>query len=94
MEKCLGDVILSDPDQRFTTLIDLVRQAGLANTGICYNSNNDISDEDYDQEEYKNDQLTLFIPTNEAFEKVPKEVLDSIMDNDTNPNALRNLLFG
>ena len=33
--------ILSDPDQRFTTLIDLVRQAGLANTGICYNSNKD-----------------------------------------------------
>ena len=59
--------------------------------GPCYNRYNNISDSDYNQTIYKKNQFTYLVPLNEAFENVPKEVLESIMNNVTN---LQKLLLG
>ena len=96
VDKCIDDVIKNDP--RFSTFLTFVEKAKLDITakamGNCYNQYNNISESDYDQTQYKKLQYTYFVPTNEAFENVPKEVLDFLLDNATNPNALRELLLG
>ena len=92
VDKCVEDVALSDPNLSIARL--LAEQAGIWGNEPCYNKYNNINDTDYDQTEYKKAQFTFFAPTNDAFGKLPSEVVEAIMDNDTNPNALRNLIFG
>ena len=84
----MEDLFESTPS--FSTFLKLVKKARLK-VPCCYNKYNNISDSDYDQEIYKKCQLTYFVPTNEAFEKIPKKVLESIVNN---TDVLRNLMFG
>ena len=89
VDKCIGDVTLEDPKLSFVTM--LVQEAELFGEESCYNKYNDINSTDYDQTEYKKAQFTLFAPTNEAFLKLPKDVIEAIMANAT---LKRNLLLG
>lgn len=57
---------------QFSTLVSLVKKAGLANA---------LSG---------NTKLTVFAPTNAAFEKVPKKTLDELLEN---KKALRQVLL-
>ena len=90
MEKCLLDVALSDPN--LSTLVSLAKTAETAKYP-CYNENNDISSTEYNQTAYKMQQLTLLAPTNDAFDKIPSEVI-SALQLPENKEALQKLLFG
>ena len=92
VDKCFGDAAVDY--QNLSIAVMLAKTAGIFGGEPCYNKYNDINDTDYNQTEYKKAQFTFFAPTNDAFHKLPAEVLEAIMDNVTNPNAMRNLLFG
>jgi uncharacterized surface protein with fasciclin (FAS1) repeats len=65
-------VEIAQADQNFTTLVDLVVKAGLADT---------LSG---------SGPFTVFAPTNEAFSKLPHEMVENLM-NDT--EKLKNVLL-